>query len=173
MADRTCSRDYCDNPVFARTLCTSCYRFYSESGLLDLVAPLRYERHYLSNIDEEARVGDCSVCGPGAKLKRRTGTGSRRWKWQCKTVSKRNKGRTAGRRKSAGRKLVTTEEWNRMVEEVNGRCQICMRSEDLVLDHCHDTMTPRGILCRACNLGIGFLKDDAALVAAALDYLTP
>src|SRR5690606_26798819 len=93
MADRTCSRDYCDNPVFARTLCTSCYRFYSESGLLDLVAPLRYERHYLSNIDEDARVGDCSVCGPGAKLKRRTGTGSHRWKWQCKTVSKRNKGR--------------------------------------------------------------------------------
>ena len=38
-------------------------------------------------------------------------------------------------------------------------CEICNSTEDLVIDHCHDTNIVRGVLCRFCNLGIGSLKD--------------
>ncbi|MGV0076630.1 endonuclease VII domain-containing protein [Mycobacterium colombiense] len=39
------------------------------------------------------------------------------------------------------------------------------------LDHCHETGSPRGILCRLCNTALGNLRDDPELVEKALDYL--
>lgn len=39
------------------------------------------------------------------------------------------------------------------------------------LDHCHKTRVVRGGLCRECNLGIGFFRDDIALLKNAIGYL--
>lgn len=50
-------------------------------------------------------------------------------------------------------------------------CSICCTSEDLVIDHCHDTGKVRGKLCRKCNSGIGLLKDDPNLLLRARAYL--
>lgn len=44
-------------------------------------------------------------------------------------------------------------------------------SNDAVIDHCHDSGDVRGVLCRKCNSGIGFLNDDASTVRNALNYL--
>lgn len=55
-----------------------------------------------------------------------------------------------------------------------GRCAICGSddwSKKPCVDHDHVTGTVRGILCRKCNSGIGFLGDDPGLVRAALQYL--
>lgn len=57
------------------------------------------------------------------------------------------------------------------------KCAIC--DEDLRsrppkhthADHCHDTKTPRGVLCTQCNTGIGLLKDDPARLQRAIAYL--
>lgn len=50
-------------------------------------------------------------------------------------------------------------------------CQICKSSTDLCIDHNHSTKKVRGILCRQCNKGLGNLKDDAAILEAAVRYL--
>jgi len=68
---------------------------------------------------------------------------------------------------------ITEEEYDVMYEAQEGMCAICRAALDqLFVDHDHETEEVRGLLCRSCNLGIGFLQDDAGLVASALDYLT-
>ena len=50
-------------------------------------------------------------------------------------------------------------------------CQICGVADNLVLDHCHDTLTVRGILCGACNFGIGHFRNNTELLTKAVQYL--
>lgn len=54
-------------------------------------------------------------------------------------------------------------------------CEICGKTDlsgrDLHVDHCHKTKVYRGILCRKCNAGIGFLQDDVTLIISAMSYL--
>jgi hypothetical protein len=41
----------------------------------------------------------------------------------------------------------------------------------LGIDHDHATDIVRGVLCRDCNLALSYLRDDPALLRAALAYL--
>lgn len=82
---------------------------------------------------------------------------------------------------------ITREQYDAMLAEQGGMCAICgappaakrnarrrqgvMITPRLVVDHDHATGKVRGLLCSACNRGIGFLKDDAATVRFALKYL--
>jgi hypothetical protein len=50
-------------------------------------------------------------------------------------------------------------------------CAICQTGHRLVLDHCHNMGTPRGVLCSNCNTGIGMFKDDPHLMEAAAVYI--
>ena len=55
-------------------------------------------------------------------------------------------------------------------------CAICrthfaaLRNK-LAVDHCHTTHNVRGLLCTACNLGLGAFKDDPTLLKRAVSYL--
>ena len=64
---------------------------------------------------------------------------------------------------------------NVLKREAPPKTEICMccgnKSEDIVLDHCHDTGYFRGWICRYCNAGIGQLGDNTAGVEKALVYL--
>lgn len=52
-----------------------------------------------------------------------------------------------------------------------GQCDICHTTERLGIDHCHDTGAVRGLLCQACNAGIGQFRDSRDLLAKASEYL--
>lgn len=75
---------------------------------------------------------------------------------------------------------IDSRQYDAMVASQDRLCAICgaqetamMRGKTLGLsvDHCHETGAVRGLLCRACNAGIGHLKDDPRLLRAAIDYL--
>ncbi len=66
---------------------------------------------------------------------------------------------------------LTPEDYESLRAHQDGRCHICGEERPLDVDHDHETGRVRGLLCRACNLGIGKLKDDPDLVEAAASYL--
>jgi len=65
---------------------------------------------------------------------------------------------------------ITLEEYNKCME-TSVVCEICGGQEELVYDHDHITMKFRGVLCRQCNSGIGFLGDTEDSVLRAYEYL--
>jgi hypothetical protein len=78
--------------------------------------------------------------------------------------------------KRAGIKDMTYERYLKMLEDQNYCCAICSIHKDLVkrqlaVDHNHDTGEVRGLLCDACNGGIGKLKDSATILLKAIKYL--
>jgi hypothetical protein len=75
---------------------------------------------------------------------------------------------------------ITEAEYDAMLARQGGCCAICRttdpsggmkRRADWAIDHCHATGQVRGILCSACNLGIGQMGDDPARLQAAAAYL--
>ena len=69
---------------------------------------------------------------------------------------------------------ITPEEWTAMVARQRGACPICwcaLADARASVDHDHGTGKVRGILCSNCNVGIGYFKDDPALLASAIEYL--
>lgn len=69
-----------------------------------------------------------------------------------------------------------------LAKQQNGRCAICLIDLEVssesarmrrlsAIDHCHETGAVRGLLCRSCNTGIGFLGDSAKQLRAAAHYL--
>lgn len=67
---------------------------------------------------------------------------------------------------------ISLEEYERLA--IDG-CHICGAREagkkSLHVDHCHSTGQVRGILCDACNKGIGSFRDDTELLEKAISYL--
>lgn len=69
---------------------------------------------------------------------------------------------------------ITLEAYQALLQAQGGLCAICRRSpgkKGLGVDHCHGTGQIRALLCAACNMALGALKDDAGLCRAAADYL--
>jgi hypothetical protein len=65
-----------------------------------------------------------------------------------------------------------------MADAQEGKCAICLQVPDkrqkkgfLVIDHDHNTGKVRGLLCRSCNIGIGFLLHDEKILYSAIAYL--
>jgi hypothetical protein len=57
----------------------------------------------------------------------------------------------------------------------NNKCAICKKpitEKTGHLDHCHNTLDFRGMLCSFCNHGLGFFKDNINILEAAIFYLT-
>ena len=74
---------------------------------------------------------------------------------------------------------ISLVQYDRMLAEQNGCCAICGRHQSefktaLAVDHNHQTGEIRGLLCRSCNSGIGYLvvdKHNIDLLISAISYL--
>lgn len=70
---------------------------------------------------------------------------------------------------------ITVEQYNLMLESQGGVCYLCRNPDPdgkkLAVDHCHTHGNIRGLLCRACNTGIGLLRDSPELLRRAADYI--
>ena len=71
---------------------------------------------------------------------------------------------------------ISKEEYDSLLVGQEGKCKICDRHysefrKRLAVDHDHDTGEFRGLLCAACNTGIGLLKESVEILRAAEKYL--
>jgi len=70
---------------------------------------------------------------------------------------------------------LTKIEFEKILIDQNFKCAIC--NEILVpgkqthIDHCHNSMKVRGILCHRCNTGIGLFKESIYNLKEAIKYI--
>lgn len=150
----------------------------------------RSRRAHLLQYEPAARMAVCETCGidfqyprtpakrcPPCALERQI---QQRKAWYLKNrerrlavARERRYSRAATLKKKYG---LTLEEYDQMVDERDGRCDICQRRpsgthRSLCVDHCHETGRIRGLLCSPCNRAIGQLGDTAEHLSRALEYL--
>lgn len=67
---------------------------------------------------------------------------------------------------------LSLDDYKQMISLQESKCKICGETtDDLCIDHCHDSGNVRGLLCRKCNSGIGLLQDSVILLESAINYL--
>jgi len=71
---------------------------------------------------------------------------------------------------------ITKVEYDLLLSKQHNKCAICgmywdKNQKQFSVDHNHQTGKIRGILCMACNLGIGQFKENLELLKLACKYL--
>lgn len=77
---------------------------------------------------------------------------------------------------------LSVVDWDTLYKKQHGVCAICQQPETkfnnkskgtqrLSVDHNHVTGKVRGLLCHRCNVVLGQVEDDCALVIHVLQYL--
>lgn len=71
---------------------------------------------------------------------------------------------------------ITYEDYKQILNEQKGRCAICGRTEEengkmLAVDHDHETMKNRELLCASCNLVIGFIEKNNLDIDKIKNYI--
>jgi Recombination endonuclease VII len=90
--------------------------------------------------------------------------------------------RAIERKRSRHRRLavkygLSPEAFEAMLETQGNQCGACglafgeSTRDDPHVDHDHATGAVRGLLCRRCNLALGFARDDPATLRGLLRYL--
>jgi hypothetical protein len=72
---------------------------------------------------------------------------------------------------------LTQSDYSRLLAAQGGVCAICATDKpggkrgEWSVDHCHNSLVVRGLLCSRCNTVLGFLRDDRSLLPAFDAYL--
>lgn len=77
---------------------------------------------------------------------------------------------------------ITKEQYIYLLKKQENKCAICNKEETFVncytkeviclaVDHNHETLEIRGLLCRNCNLLIAHAKDSVRILKSAINYL--
>lgn len=70
---------------------------------------------------------------------------------------------------------ISVDQYDAIYEAQNGLCAICKSPPvvglRLAVDHDHETLRVRGLICKNCNLGLGLLGDTLERLRSAVAYL--
>jgi len=97
--------------------------------------------------------------------------------WQARNPEKVRaiKRRSSEKYNRVHRYGVTDSHFHAMLQQQENKCAACgdtfAAGKSTHLDHCHKTGRVRGVLCRACNLALGFLQDSPTRISGLLTYL--
>ncbi len=117
---------------------------------------------------KDGKQGSCKVCNIG-KVK----------KWQVDNPEKHieNWQRLSEKRDQMVLKArqynIDVSDLRAIFEDAKGVCQICKKPPRrwLVIDHCHNSSSVRGVLCEMCNQGLGMFKGNIEALEGAIEYL--
>jgi hypothetical protein len=63
--------------------------------------------------------------------------------------------------------------YKKFFNDQKGKCAICgIKTNKLKIDHDHKFTVLRGLLCNACNCGLGMFKDNKKNLRKSLKYLS-
>lgn len=142
----------------------------------------------------EAFVKDVSPIPENSTLRRIDDTkpfGPSNFYWKPKIGSSHNKKEYARKWRAANKDRsrnidlkkaygISLEDYNNILEKQKGACAICEEPETMVIkgipvrlavDHCHNSLKIRGLLCTKCNRGLGGFNDDPELLIKAAKYV--
>ena len=193
-----CSVERCDRPARCRGLCSAHYKRLQVHGDVRAHIPLTHPRSDLGGrrgpkkphlLDPDKRpCRDCKQVKPLSEFgPLKTGPLGRKYACRACEASK-------GRRVRA---TASAEQRQRMIaigkrSYVKGRygapgllaleridrgepCDVCGNrptgKRAMAIDHCHTKGHVRGILCKDCNLVLGWMNDDPKRLRALADYL--
>ena len=79
---------------------------------------------------------------------------------------------------------ITIEKYEEMRQQQQQKCACCGVHEDellkkypnsfhafLAVDHCHESLKVRALLCNSCNMFVGLLESRKELLPSALNYI--
>lgn len=66
---------------------------------------------------------------------------------------------------------LSEQETVELLSANDGMCAICLSEPAQHIDHCHESGRVRGALCKACNNGLGFFRDNTQALERAIKYL--
>lgn len=79
--------------------------------------------------------------------------------------------------KRSTRRRIPKAIFEKMRADQNNCCKICQIPFDSLpgskchIDHDHDTLLVRGLLCQKCNLMIGYALERSEILASGIEYL--
>jgi hypothetical protein len=138
-----------------------------------VVKPL--DQFHRNKNSRDGRKSDCAACCTAAALK---------WnnehpdyhRAKAREYHQRHPGRTADNNLQ-WRLGVPRGTYDKMLASQGGKCAICgttdpgPRLKRFHVDHCHTRNQVRGLLCYACNVGLGAFRDKSDLLISASEYI--
>ena len=119
-------------------------------------------RHRLTEKNKVTLTAVCSKCGP-TTIKGGSLSGRKNPSYRCvRSVQASERFRHYG---------ITEDQFDTMVAKQRGACAICLTVGPLAVDHDKETRAIRGLLCILCNMSIGGLSHDIAILRRAIKYL--
>lgn len=179
-----------------RTSCIACYaeecRLQRERNkariAAGLIAPPEKKRCYSCKVTKpisefhkcssraDGYEYQCKACKHIASTSERTKAYQKRF-YEANKARRNSEAKGDTTRRNRLRNGFTRELYDLALELQAGACAVCggdlsvLDPKDRHADHCHATGTPRGILCRWCNQGLGFFQDSPELLKRAAEYV--